>query len=143
VRVPERPGFARQAHITRITAELAPRTRTMLTEIDVDNQDGAILPGSFVQVALQTKRPSLIEIPAEALALRGERPFAAVVDGTQHVHYRPVVIADDDGTTVRLQSGLEEGELVALNLGNDAQEGAQVQVVQPPPRPGAQAAGKP
>jgi RND family efflux transporter MFP subunit len=135
VRVPERPGFSRKAQVTRTAGELAPRTRTMLTEVDVDNHDGAILAGSFVRVALQTKRTSMLEIPAEALSIRGDKPSVALVDASQHLHYRPVVVADDDGTTVRLQDGLEEGALVALNLGNDAEDGAQVQVIRPPPPP--------
>jgi membrane fusion protein, multidrug efflux system len=131
VRVPERAGFARKAQVTRVAGELSPKTRTMLTEIDVDNQDGAILPGSFVTVTLETKVPPYVQVPAESLVLKGEKTFVAVIDDGQHVHYRPVVVADDDGQAVRLASGLEAGALVALNLGSDAEEGAPVQVVTP------------
>jgi membrane fusion protein, multidrug efflux system len=133
VRVPERAGFLRKAHVTRAAGELAPKTRTMLTEIDVDNEDGAILPGSFVNVTLQTKVPPFVEVPADALVMKGEKASVAVVDDSAHVHYRPVVVADDDGQTVRLASGLEAGTRVALGLGSDAEDGALVQLVAPPP----------
>jgi RND family efflux transporter MFP subunit len=137
IRVPERPGWSRQAQVTRSSGALSPRTRTMQTEVDIDNADGAILPGSYVDVELQIKVPSLVEMPAEALVMRGDKTQVAVVDQEQRVRYRPVLLADDDGQTVRLVSGVAEGERVALNLGSETEEGGAVQVVEPPPRPNA------
>jgi RND family efflux transporter MFP subunit len=129
VRVPERPGFVRAARITRMAGQLSPKTRTMLTEVDVENADGAILSGSFVEVTLDAHRPSLLEVPAEALVLRGEKPFVAVVDPSKHLHFHEVVLADDDGKKVRLLSGVNEGDKVAMNVGDGATEGAAVDVV--------------
>jgi RND family efflux transporter MFP subunit len=129
VRVPERPGFSRKATVTRASGQLDTKTRTMLTEIDVDNKDGAILPGSFVSVALEYKVPPLVQMPVEGLVVKGDKTLAAVVDDGNKVHYRPVAVGDDDGTTVRLVSGLRAGERVALNLGDEVDEGAPVQVV--------------
>ncbi|HEY2729240.1 MAG TPA: efflux RND transporter periplasmic adaptor subunit [Polyangia bacterium] len=130
VRAPERAGFVRKATVTRAAGELAPKTRTMLTEIDVDNQDGAILPGSFVNVTLELKVPALVQVPVEALVIKGDKTFVAVVDADKRLHHLPVVVADDDGATVRLVSGLRGGERVALNLGNEIEDGAPVQVVE-------------
>src|SRR6185436_19717542 len=48
ITVAERPGWAREATVTRTTGSLSPKTRTMQTEVDVENTDGAIVPGSFV-----------------------------------------------------------------------------------------------
>jgi RND family efflux transporter MFP subunit len=129
VKVPERPGFSRKATVTRASGQLDTKTRTMLTEIDVENKDAAILPGSFVSVALEYKVPSLVQMPVEALVVKGDKMLAAVVDEANKVHYRPVVVADDDGATVRLVSGLKAGERVALNLGNGVDDGAPVQIV--------------
>jgi RND family efflux transporter MFP subunit len=129
IRVPERPGWSRRAQVTRSSGSLSPRTRTMQTEVDIENADGAILPGSYVDVELAVKVPTLMEMPAEALVTRGDKTQVAVVDGQGRVHYRPVVVADDDGQVVRLVSGVSDGERVALNLGNEAEEGAAVQVV--------------
>ena len=129
VRMPERPGFLRKATVTRVAGELAPKTRTMLTEIDVENKDGAILPGSFVSVSLELATPPLVQVPVEALVMKGEKTTVPVVDDAHKVHYRPIVVGDDDGTTMRLVSGLNAGEQVALNLGNEVDEGAPVQIV--------------
>jgi len=132
VRTPERPGFVRKAPVARSAGQLALRTRTMLTEIDVDDADGAIVPGSFVQVTLEARRPPSLEVPAEALVMRNEKPHVAVIDAAAHrVHYRPIVVEDDDGQAVRVRDGVKEGELVALDLGNAADEGAAVQIAAP------------
>jgi RND family efflux transporter MFP subunit len=137
IRVPERPGWTRQAQVTRSAGSLSPKTRTMQTEVDIQNADGAILPGSYVDVALDVKVPALLEMPAEALVMRGEKTSVAVVEGDSRVHYRPVVVADDDGQAVRLVSGVKEGERVALNLGSDTSDGSPVQVVESPRSPSA------
>ena len=129
VRMAERPELVKKAVVTRVSGELAPKTRTMLTEIDVDNKDGAILPGSFVNVSLEVKTPPLVQVPVEALVMKGDKTTVAVVDAGSKVHYRPVVVADDDGSTMRLVSGLKPGEQVALNLGNEVDDGAPVQIV--------------
>jgi RND family efflux transporter MFP subunit len=129
LRTPERGGFSRKATVTRVSGQLDLKTRTMLTEIDVDNKDGAILPGSFVSVTLEYKVPSLVQIPVEGLVVKGDKTLVAVVDAGGKVHYRPVAVADDDGATVRLVSGLAAGERVALNLGSEVDDGAPVQVV--------------
>jgi RND family efflux transporter MFP subunit len=129
IKVSERPGFSRKAAVTRGAGQLDTKTRTMLTEVDVDNRDEALIPGSFVSVSLEYKVPPLVQMPVEALVVKGDKTLAAVVDEGNKVHYRPVVVADDDGTTTRLISGLKPGERVALNLGNEVDDGAPVQVV--------------
>ena len=130
IRVPERPGWSREARVTRSSGALSPKTRTMQTEVDIENADGAILPGSYVDVELDVRVPALLEMPAEALVMRGDKTQIAVVDAEGRVHYRPVAIADDDGQMVRLVSGVAEGERVALNLGSDTSDGSPVQVVE-------------
>ena len=102
----------------------------MLTEVDIPNADQAIIPGSFVDVTVDVKVPPVLEIPAEALVIRNDKTAVAVVDDTQHIHYQPVVVADDDGQIVHLASGIKAGERVALDVGGTAEDGAQVQVVE-------------
>jgi len=137
VRVAERPGWVRQGSVTRTSGQLSPKTRTMLTEVDIPNADRAIIPGSFVDVTLDVKVPALLEIPAEALVTRNDKPAAAVVDEGQRVHYRPVVVADDDGQVVHLVSGLQAGERVALDLGGSAEDGTPIQAIELKPPAGS------
>jgi membrane fusion protein, multidrug efflux system len=125
----ERPESSLQARVTRMSGELDPRTRTLLTEIDFDNRKGRILPGSFVQVSLRVRTPAYLEVPSDALVMRGPKPFVAVVTPENKINFRVVDIANDDGQQVRIVSGLKKGERIALNVGESVAEGQEIQPV--------------
>lgn len=117
-------GVRREATIARRSGELDPRTRTMLVEVDLDNRDGAIVAGSFVQVSLHVAAPAYVQVPAAALLVRAQKPYVGVVQmDSKKVRLRPVVVASDDGEKVGIESGVQEGELVALNLGRWVSDG--------------------
>ena len=143
VTVADRGDVQIEGRVTRKADELDPRTRMMLVEVDLDNHDGKIVPGSFVTVALTFATPPEIIVPVEALVLNGSGTKGAVfvLDGDT-VHARPVVISDNDGTVARIARGLRAGELVALNQGDNITDGSRVQPVAPPPSGGRDAAGK-
>jgi RND family efflux transporter MFP subunit len=123
-------GPPREAKVTRATHALDPRTRTMLTEIDLDNKDRALLPGVFMHVSMDLDTPASLAVPAEAVFLREGKPVVAVVaDG--HAHFTPIEAGDDDGKVVRIVSGLHEGQLVALHVGDAISDGAAVQAIRP------------
>ncbi|MEO5968497.1 MAG: efflux RND transporter periplasmic adaptor subunit [Bdellovibrionia bacterium] len=134
ITVAERPGFEVISCVTRISGELDTKTRMLLTEIDLDNKQNNFVPGSFVQVTLQLKTPSLIEIPIEALINRQGKTLAAYVKKDNTISYRDITLHSNDGQLVSLESGLEEGDTVALNLGDNLPEGSHVRIM-PEPRP--------
>jgi membrane fusion protein (multidrug efflux system) len=134
VSMPDRPALKLRGRVARTSGQLDLRTRTLLVEIDLDNKKGDIVPGSFVSVTLVVRTPREVEVPVEALVVRGTQTLVAVVSPDHTVHYRRVVLASDDGTRARIQSGLGVGELVALNLGDSVVDGALVQPVQSTPQ---------
>ena len=79
----------------------------------------------------------MIPGPDQALVTRNDKPAVAILDDSGHVHYRPVVVASDDGQVVRLVSGVDPNSRVALDLGSSVQDGAPVQVVEAKPAGGA------
>jgi membrane fusion protein (multidrug efflux system) len=129
--LPERPEVHLHARVTRLSGELDAKTRTMLTEIDFDNQGEVILPGSFVRVSLRVRGPhsGALEIPSEALIMRGDKAFVAIVNPDQTILHRPVVIGLDEGARVRIVSGLSKGERIALNVGDSLRDGSSVEPV--------------
>jgi RND family efflux transporter MFP subunit len=128
------PGELLDAKVTRTSHALDPRTRTMLTEIDVDNKNRWVLPGVFVRVSMNLDTPASLVVPAEAVFLReGKAMVALVEDG--HAHFAPIGAGDDDGKVVRVLSGLKEGQVVALHVGDEISDGAAVQPVAPAAAP--------
>ena len=115
--------------IVRTADAIDPATRTMLTEIDVPNPDGRLLPGAYAQVhfavPIQTIR---ISVPVNALLFRGEGPRVAVVGPDQKVHLKAVTIGRDFGTTVEILTGVEAEDQIVLNPADSLEEGQQVRI---------------
>jgi RND family efflux transporter MFP subunit len=127
VRVPELPDRQFPGKVTRIADALQSGTRTLLTEIDIPNPDGALSPGIYCSVELKIPRktPSFI-IPAEALIFNRNGLQAAIVkDGK--VEIRTVGVARDLGTRVEVDAGLRPGERVVLNPPVTLVNGSKVQ----------------
>ncbi len=76
-----RPGEVRLATVARIAESLDLRTRTMLTELVLDNSDGALYPGEFVHLVLALQGQPRPTIPSEALIVRGGKLFVATIEG--------------------------------------------------------------
>jgi len=132
VRVPELPDREFPGKVTRIADALQSGTRTLLTEIDIPNPDGALSPGIYCSVELKIPRktPSFI-IPAEALMFNRNGLQAAVVkDGKAEI--RNVRVTRDLGTQVQVDAGVSAGERVILNPPVTLVDGSKVQ-----PRPDA------
>jgi membrane fusion protein (multidrug efflux system) len=130
---PAKPGIKLTAHVTRLSGEFDPTTRTMLTEIDFHNRGNAIPPESFVQVTIRYRHNMrYLQIPARALVVRGTKTYVAVVGPNSRISYRPVAVARDDGTDVAIRSGLAPGERVALNISSNVPEGGKIQPVMGP-----------
>jgi RND family efflux transporter MFP subunit len=128
IRVPEIPGRTFPGKVTRIATALQPGSRTLLTEIDVPNPDGALNPGIYctVELKIPQKTPSLT-IPADAVVFNQDGLHVDVVEnGT--VHARKISIARDFGTSVEVHEGVKPGDQVVLNPSIDLADGAKVAV---------------
>jgi RND family efflux transporter MFP subunit len=123
----ERPAFHMTANVSRVSGELDAKSRKMLAELDVANNDGAIVPGGFVRVTLDITQPSLPQAPTEALIVRKSGTFVAVVGADGYARLRPVQVAANDGRTVTFVSGVTMGEKVALSLGAGSGDSVLVQ----------------
>ncbi len=126
------PSLKLVARVTRTSGEIDPKTRTLLVEIDVDNPHNRILAGSFVQAELKVQTPRYIEVPSDALIVRGTQMFVAVVTPDNTIKFTQVAVAEQTGETARLFSGLDEGERVARSIGERVPEGGKVQPVAHP-----------
>lgn len=116
----------RTARISRTAGSLDPRTRTLFIEIDLDNKDTFLVPGSFVQVVLKVPVTSYPQIPVNAVLQRGPNTVVAVVTPDETVRFRPIRVASTDGIVSNIAEGLKPGEKVGLNVPNDVIEGAKI-----------------
>jgi RND family efflux transporter MFP subunit len=132
VHVPEMPDRSFPGTVTRIADALQPGSRTLLTEIDIANPDGALSAGIYCTVELHIPRkvPSL-SIPAGAIIFNANGVQVAVVEnGVAHI--RKITVARDLGTAVEALDGVKPGDQVILNPSVDLVDGAKVQVAANP-----------
>ena len=127
VRVPEIPGRTFAGKVARIADALQPGTRTLLTEVDIPNPDGALTPGIYCTIELKVPRktPSLL-VPADAVIFNRDGLQVAVVeDGVAHI--RKISVGRDFGTEVEVVAGVKEGDQVILNPPVDLADARKVQ----------------
>jgi RND family efflux transporter MFP subunit len=124
-----------EGKVSRTSRAINPQSRTLRTEIDIPNADGRLVPGMYVEVSFTLKRPIGVQVPAAALSFR-PKPQVAIVDENNVLQFRDVKIGVDDGDVVQIQSGLEEGDKVALNLSSQIASGMKVDAhdLDPSPR---------
>jgi RND family efflux transporter MFP subunit len=126
VHVPEIPSRNFPGTVTRIARALQPGSRTLLTEIDVPNPDGALSPGIYciVELHIPRKTPSVV-VPADAIIFN-ENGLQVAVVRSGVVHLQKISIARDFGKQVEVQQGLNPGDLVVVNPVVDLAEGSKV-----------------
>jgi RND family efflux transporter MFP subunit len=118
----------KMASVTRMTGELDQKTRTMLIEVDVDNSDGFLIPGSFAYLALRVPLKSSPQIPVTALLTRGDKSTVAVVDNDT-VHFKPITVSSTDGAIITVADGVKAGDKIAINVPDEVIEGSHIQPV--------------
>jgi len=139
------PGQKFQGKVVRTANAIDLSTRTLLTEVDVPNPSGELLPGGYAQVHLGVKvKGQRLQVPVNALLFRSEGLRAVVVDANNHAHLRPLAIGRDYGVTLEVLNGLKADDWIILNPADALVDGEEVhpkEVANPmTPNP---AAGKP
>jgi RND family efflux transporter MFP subunit len=133
VRVPEIPNRTFPGKVTMIAGALQPGTRTLLTEIDVPNPDGALTAGTYCTVELRIPRrtPSFI-VPADAIIFNQNGLNVAAVQNDT-VHMQTITITRDLGHEVEVADGVKNGDRLVLNPPVDLRDGSKVKVRATPP----------
>jgi RND family efflux transporter MFP subunit len=124
----ENPQQLFTGKVTRTASALDPATRTMQTEVDVQNPDGVLLPGMYLQVKFASPRGAeTVLIPSAAVNTRAQGSFVGVLDAGDTVHYVRVQLGRDFGADIEVIDGLSDGDTVLVRPGDELPEGTVVQ----------------
>lgn len=150
VTVQQIPNLSFKGKVTRTSSSLDAQSRTLLTEVDVDNPKGALLPGMYTTVSFNTDRPdppflvpdaslvvrssgTVLAVlqslnPDEQQKARAEGIDAATLARVRRVHFQAVTPGRDYGIELEILNGLKVGQEVAVDPTDAVQEGALVQI---------------
>jgi multidrug efflux pump subunit AcrA (membrane-fusion protein) len=153
VSVEELPNRKFPGQITRTSNALDAASRTLLTEVQVANPTGVLLPGMYTTVQFVTNRevpPLLVPdasliVEANGTSLAVLQPLGqqaidkaasegldrAVLGRSRIVHFQQVRPGRDYGTTLEILDGIHDGGYVVVDPGDAVKEGAIVQVAEP------------
>jgi RND family efflux transporter MFP subunit len=117
--------------VVRFTRSISIDTRTMETEIDVENADLSLTPGMYANATLELEHEeNALNIPVQALVQEANQYWVLVVDDQDHVRRREVDLGAQTSTRAEILHGLSEKEQVIVGGQSNYQSGELVK-----PRP--------
>jgi RND family efflux transporter MFP subunit len=129
----EFPGRRFEGSVVRSSGAIDNNTRTLLTEVDVDNSSGLLKPGGYVEVHLKLPSPvNTFTLPVNTTIFKSAGlQVATVKDGK--IALLPITPGRDFGTEIEVVAGLKGDEAVVLNPPDSLTNGTAVRVAEPPP----------
>jgi len=125
----EFPGQRFSGTIARTADAIDPATRTLLTEVDVPNPDGRLLPGAYGELHFKVAVDAAkLTVPVNSMLFRQEGPRIAVVGPDNKVHLRAITIGRDYGSTLEVLEGVGVEDRIIINPADSLEEGQQVHI---------------
>jgi len=133
VLIPEMPGRTFPAKVVTTSGAMSTDSRTLLTELQVDNSKNEILPGSYAQVRFLDTTPSAtLTLPSNSLLFRAQGLQVGVVGSDGKVDLRNVQIGRDFGQKVEVLSGVDANDQVIVNPSDSLVSGTTVRLAEAP-----------
>ncbi len=129
--IPEKPGVGFAAKVITTSEAMTASSRTLLTELEVDNAQGQIFADTYAEVKFRdSDADSPLTIPSNALLFRAEGLRVGLVRPDDTVELRKVEVGRDFGQSVEVLSGLTPADRIIMNPADSLTDGAKVRVVQ-------------
>ncbi len=127
----DHPDKAYAATVVNTAKAIDASSRTLLTELSVENSQHELLPGAYAEVHLTGHtKVSTLEVPSNALLFRPEGMLIATVNADNQVVMKKVQLGRDFGRRVEVLSGIEQADRIILNPSDSLLNGTRVRVVE-------------
>jgi len=140
----EFPGKRFEGTVVRSSGAIDNSTRTLLTEVDVENSAHLLKPGGYVEVHLKLPSPvNTFTLPVNATIFKSSGLQVAIVKNSKTIALVPIVPGRDFGSDIEVVAGLKGDESVVLNPSDSLTDGATVRLAEAAAPPSAPAQRKP
>ncbi|PZO78842.1 MAG: efflux RND transporter periplasmic adaptor subunit [Sphingomonas hengshuiensis] len=126
--VPEYPGRTFAARVQGTADAIVGASGTMQVQLVAGNGAHALKPGGYARITFHLPGVGGIRIPASAAMFHDKGLMVATVDAAHHVHMHPVTVAQDDGKTLTLATGVTAGERIIDNPPDSLSDGQLVRI---------------
>jgi RND family efflux transporter MFP subunit len=143
LRFAERPGKTYEADTVRTSNALDPTARTLQVELELDNQEAQLFPGSYTEIHFRLPSSTeTLRVPANTILFRANGLEVATVGPGEIVKMKKVEQGRDFGKTVEILIGLDSGDRVVINPPDSISDGVHVRIAPPPPQNPANPTGR-
>lgn len=102
--------------VARFSVEVKEATRTMHTEVDVQNRDRVLMPGLYADADVDLEhRDDIPAIPLQAVNHEGSKTTVFVVGRNNDIEDRTITLGIQTANDAEVVSGLSEGEQVIVS----------------------------
>ncbi len=102
--------------VVRTANSIDPNTRTLLTEVDVPNPAGTLLPGSYAEVHFDVKvTAQRLSLPVNAILFRPDGAMAAVVGANGRIDLKKITVGRDFGNSLEVLQGIDAADRIVIN----------------------------
>jgi RND family efflux transporter MFP subunit len=132
----EHPGKRYEGVVANTSRALDANSRTLQVELQIDNSQGELLPGSYAQVYFNLAGvDDSLRIPVNTVLFRTDGLRVAILDDQHRVHLQLITQGRDFGTEIEVLSGVTANDVLVANPPDSIADGAQVRLA--PPQPAA------
>ncbi|HLJ22538.1 MAG TPA: efflux RND transporter periplasmic adaptor subunit [Candidatus Acidoferrales bacterium] len=115
--------------VVRTANSIDPNTRTLLTEVDVPNPSGTLLPGSYAEVHFDVKvSGQRLSLPINALLFRPDGTMAAVVGSDNRINLKKITVGRDFGNSLEIVDGIAAADRIVVNPPDSLEQNEQVNI---------------
>lgn len=129
--IPESPGRIFTATVVTTSEAISATSRTLLTELEVDNSKHEILPYSYGEVRFRTATDPALTIPSNSILFRAQGLQVGVVKPDNTVELHHVQVGRDFGQTIEILSGIGPADRVIVNPSDSLLSGTKVRIAPP------------
>ncbi len=102
--------------VVRFSYDVTNDTRTMHTEVDVNNTSNQLMPGLYAEAILTlNQRPNAITVPVQAIDRAGDVTSVMILQDGGTIESRPVTLGLQTPNYAQVVSGLKAGEQVVVS----------------------------
>lgn len=128
---PEHPATPFQATLVSTSNGINVKTRTLTVELQMDNEDGKVLPGTYAEVHfLIPSKTYVYRIPASTLLFRKEGLQVATVGADNRIELKSIKISRDLGRVEEVIAGLSNTDRIVDSPSDSILQGDLVRIKQ-------------
>jgi membrane fusion protein, multidrug efflux system len=129
--LPQFPNRTFRGQVTNTAEAVDPTSRSLLTQLQIPNESGELLPGAYAEVTLEFTDDRFLTIPENTLLFRREGPAVGIVHPDGKVEVRNITINRDFGNKLEISEGLSISDQVILNPSDNLTGGVGVRITEP------------